>query len=387
MAKFDSSDILSILRQFKIAKSDSVPRHVQHMQVSHPKDTNMLIGFLFSKHRYYVLVDSTAEDDLTYITDQILQINPDAKGAVIANPNDETETFGLPFKGKDVYLFSFGSSKQRLDVWLAERNPDVSRSTWQKHIKAGRVLVNDEPELLSKYTISPEDTITITPMETVDHSDQELPIIYQDEHVIVVNKPAGILTHAKGELNEEFTVADFFARFSKYHADTNRPGIIHRLDRATSGLIVGALDDATAVYLQKQFSNRTVKKSYLAIVEGVPEQASANIDVPIGRNPSAPSTFRADGNGKSAQTQYDVVTNNQTRSVVQLKPTTGRTHQLRVHMAYINHPIVGDVIYGTEDERMYLHAESLELTLPGGKRTTFRAELPPDFKKAVDALQ
>lgn len=385
MAKFDSSDILSILRQFKIAKSDSVPRHVQQLQTSHPTERNTLVGFHFAKQRYFVLVDSDADDDTSYITDQILQIHPDAIGAVIANPNDETTTYGLPFKGKDVYLFSLGSTKQRLDSWLAERNPDVSRSTWQKHIKAGRVLINDEPELSSKYTISESDTIVIVPVETVDYSDQELPVIYQDEHVIVVNKPVGMLSHSKGELNEEFTVADFFARYSSYHSDTNRPGIIHRLDRATSGLIVGVLDDATAIYLQKQFSNRTVKKTYLAIVEGTPEPANANIDIPIGRNPSAPSTFRADSNGKPAQTHYEVLKNGN-RSLVQLRPTTGRTHQLRVHMAYIGHPIVGDIIYGNEDERMYLHAESLELTLPGGKRTTFKAELPTDFKEAADAL-
>ena len=181
-------------------------------------------------------------------------------------------------------------------------------------------------------------------------------------------------------MNEEFTVADFFRTKSTYHADTSRPGIIHRLDRATSGVMIGAKDDKTASLLVKQFQNRKVKKTYYAVVEGVPKELKATIQLPIGRNPSKPSTFRVDPNGKSAETYYEVEKTNGKRSLIRLEPKTGRTHQLRVHMAYIGTPIVGDSVYGKKDERLFLHAAKLEITIPTSKRIVFEAPVPPEFQ-------
>ncbi len=379
MVKFGSSDALAILRQFQIADDDNVPRHIQQLRQTQPREDNTLLSFLFNKKRYFVLIDMTAEDDESYITTQIRQTYPNANGELLTNPSSDIMTFGLPFKGKDVYLFVERSAKERLDSWLAKTSPDLSRSTWQKHIKAGAIVINGQPQLSPKYDVSPIDKIVVNLPDKTDHSSEQLPIIYQDEHVIVINKPVGVLSHSKGALNDEFTVADFFARFSTYHADTNRPGIIHRLDRDTSGVMIGALDDLAARMLQKQFSNRTVKKEYIAIVEGGLEPPIANIDVPIGRNPKAPSTFRADASGKPAQTRYEVLETRQTTSLVALRPSTGRTHQLRVHMKHIGHPIVGDKVYGKPADRMYLHARSLEITIPGGIRKVFEADVPSEF--------
>ena len=143
--------------------------------------------------------------------------------------------------------------------------------------------------------------------------------------------------------------------------------------------MIGARNPKTAILLQKQFSDRKVKKVYYAIIVGTPKLTIANIDLPIGRNPSAPSTFKVDINGKSAITKYEVLTFNEKYSLVKLQPQTGRTHQLRVHLKYIGTPILGDKVYGKLSDRMYLHAESLEITIPNGDRRIFTAPIPDDF--------
>lgn len=267
----------------------------------------------------------------------------------------------------------------RLDAYLAQYWPEYSRSTWQKYIQAGYVSVNGQVEKSSKKLLEEDDTVTHDIPAKSSHNDESLPVLYQDDNVIVVNKPTGTLTHSKGALNDEFTVADFFKRFTSYHSDTNRPGIIHRLDRDTSGVLIGALNDDTAKKLQRQFADRKVKKTYIAVVDGTPKEPVALIDLPIGRNPKSPSMFRVDSNGKQAQTEYEVLASNGKHSLVSLSPLTGRTHQLRVHMAYIGTPIHGDKVYGKKADRLYLHAASLELTIPGSQRKVFTADVPPEF--------
>ena len=192
------------------------------------------------------------------------------------------------------------------------------------------------------------------------------------------------MSHAKGALNDEFTVADFFARYCTYHADTNRPGIIHRLDRDTSGVMIGARNDETATMLQKQFADRKTKKVYAAILQGHVKNDTARINLPIARHPAKPSTFRVDPKGKSAITDYTVQDATETKTLVELRPRTGRTHQLRVHMAYIGAPILGDRVYGTEQSRLFLHAHQLEITIPQGDRRTFTAPVPAEFDAEFD---
>ncbi|HRJ06387.1 MAG TPA: RluA family pseudouridine synthase [Candidatus Saccharibacteria bacterium] len=272
----------------------------------------------------------------------------------------------------------------RLDQYVAQFWPEYSRSTWQKYIEAGYVLVNSEVVTSTKYALDEDDHVEVNVPEQTDFSNESLPIIYEDDDVIVINKPVGVLTHSKGAMNDEFTVAEFVRPKTAYHAATNRPGIIHRLDRATSGVIICAKNDASASYLQRQFSDRKVKKTYMAVVSGVPKQEKAIIDLPIARNPSAPSTFKVDAAGKPAETSYEIIKSNGTRTLVKLMPRTGRTHQLRVHMAYLGTPIVGDIVYGSEKaSRMFLHAASLEITLPSRERRTFESPVPEEFQEAV----
>lgn len=271
----------------------------------------------------------------------------------------------------------------RLDQHLATTRPEYSRATWQKYIKMGYVSVDGKSDIPSKLDVGEDDDIVVTIPEVLDFSNESLPILYEDDNVLVVNKPAGVLTHAKGAIVEEFTVADFIKPKTSYQTETNRPGIVHRLDRDTSGVLLTVKNEDAAKMIQKQFERRTVQKAYTAVVDGTPKQQEALIDLPIGRNPSAPSTFRVDPKGKSAQTTYQVLKSNGTLSLVELLPKTGRTHQLRVHMHYIGTPIHGDRVYGKESDRLYLHAHKLSLTLPDGIHRTFEAPIPPEFEAVV----
>lgn len=380
MVKVSSSDLLAILRKFDIASDEHVPRLIEQVHYTHPSPTNTLAAFRFNKQHYYVLYDDTAEDNTAYIAEQVQTAKQDVQGEVLENPSSgHMMTYGLPFKGKDVYLFAVTTNKKRLDQLLAEQFPHLSRSTWQKHIKAGHVSVNGTVMMSSKHDVTESDQITTSIPDATDFSHHELPIIYMDVNVIVVNKPIGMLTHSKGALNDEFTVADFFRRYTTWGLETNRPGIVHRLDRDTSGLIIGARNAETAQLLQKQFADRKTKKTYIAVIDGHLKQSAAKIDLPIGRNPSVPSTFRVDAKGKSAVTDYLVIDVTPTKSLVELRPMTGRTHQLRVHMAYLNTPIHGDRVYGKAADRLYLHAFRLEVTIPKGDRRVFEAPVPPAF--------
>jgi len=267
----------------------------------------------------------------------------------------------------------------RLQKFLA-RAGAASRRGSEDLMTAGRVTVNGEVITSTRYDVADVDNIAVNTPELPDFSENVIPIIYIDDNVIVINKPSGVLSHAKGALNDEFTVGEFFRRYSTYNSDSNRPGIIHRLDRDTSGVMIGARNSETAVLLQKQFADRLVKKTYIAILNGIPKLDKANLDLPIERNPSAPSSFRVGSNGKPATTRYEVMDTKDKYALVKLQPTTGRTHQLRVHMTYLNTPVLGDRVYGKPSDRLFLHAYSLEITIPSGNRQTFIAPIPEEFK-------
>lgn len=385
MAKSTAREALSVLRQFGAASELNVPREVTNIKEWSPKTTTRLIQCIFDHKAYIVIFDSTLDDDTATALETIRETQPDINGRFIRNPHEDTfTTYGLRHKFREVYLFETMSTKTRLDKELARRYPELSRSTIQKYIKAGYVTVRGEVVTKLKQDVSEIDDIALHPPLPTDFSSRELPIIYINDDVIVINKPVGVLTHSKGVMNDEFTVADFFRRYTVNGLDTSRPGIVHRLDRDTSGIMIGARTDEAAELLKKQFSQRKVHKRYLAVVEGVPKVTEAVIDLPIGRNPARPSQFRVDPSGKSAQTTYKVLAVHNDRSLVSLEPLTGRTHQLRVHLQYLNTPIVGDRVYGrgkAAGERLYLHAQRLEITIPHRQRRIFKAPVPEEFIK------
>lgn len=277
----------------------------------------------------------------------------------------------------------------RLDVYMAQYWPEHSRSVWQKYIEMALVQVNEVAITSVRYELDEDDAVTVLPIPENDFSKQTLPVVYEDEHVVVIDKPSGILTHAKGSLTDEFSVAEFMRMKMSEPDETNRPGIVHRLDRATSGVIISAKDSETKRKLQKQFQDRKAHKTYIAIVDGRPKIDEANIELPIERNPRQPSSFRVGASGKSALTHYKVLASNDKYSVLELRPVTGRTHQLRVHLQYVNCPIVGDTLYGGSKSpigRMCLHAQSLEITIPESQRRVFEANPPKDMQDFMDSI-
>ncbi len=276
--------------------------------------------------------------------------------------------------------------KIRLDTFLAQKYPEYSRSLIQKLIKDGRVKVDGyclkKPSIDlyqdKDYEIKLDLVNLNKPKETID-----VEIIYEDNDVVVANKPIGTLTHSKGAYNPETSLADWLKLRPNYEFsdDNDRGGIVHRLDRATSGVVICAKNQKSYSFLQKQFAERTCQKSYAAIIEGSLKNPEAMIDLPIIRNPKKPQTFRVGANGKPSQTKYKTITQNHIYSLLELNPITGRTHQLRVHLRYLDHPIIGDTFYdGKKADRLYLHAHTLQVKLPSGVQKKFIAALPKEFE-------
>lgn len=275
----------------------------------------------------------------------------------------------------------------RLDQFAAQQLPTLSRAYIQKLIEQGLIAVNDDASKPG-YKLRGGDTVTINyDASSADKiEDIDLPILYEDEDCVVIDKPAGVLTHALGKHGNEASVASFL-RHKISGLEGDRAGIVHRLDRATSGVIIGAKNQTALSWLQKQFAQRKTKKTYLAVVVGHLKQPEAVINMPIERNPKAPATFRVGVNGKTAVTHYKVLEEGKHYSLVELTPETGRTHQLRVHLAKLGHPIVGDPLYGNGayGDPLFLHAHRLEITLPNRERQRFESPMPHHFKTKIAA--
>lgn len=269
-------------------------------------------------------------------------------------------------------------SKVRLDHLLVQQHPEYNRSNLQTFIKQGFVTVNGQVVTKPNAKFPPDVQISLTVPVNPDLPPCP-PIIYEDDNILVLNKPTGLLSMAKGEYCPEPTLESYGL-------------LVHRLDRDTSGVVILAKNPATQKMLRKQFQDRKTHKTYYAVVIGHPKLAEAMIDLPIARNLKRPTTFQVDQNGKSSQTYYKVIKSNQNYSLLELKPKTGRTHQLRVHLKYLGTPILGDPVYSDLAKhpapRLFLHASALEITIPGpdgGVRRTFSAPLPADFNTVMDA--
>ena len=368
--------VLKIARLYKLADDNTPVKALRRLEIQ-TDESHVFAEFILNKQHFALLYGSIVDEESI---DELWTEKPD-NAEILPNPLDP-EFIETPFQGKYVIMFQISPTKVRLDIYLSTKfDTTISRSLWQKYIKAGYVSVNNKVATTPKFEVDETDEIALNLPEK-EQADVDLPILYEDDDVIVVNKPSGLLTHAKGGLSDEPTVAEIIRPKTSFATDTDRPGIVHRLDRDTSGLLIIAKNSESAAHLQRQFAERTAKKTYIAITDGKPKLNAAKIDLPIGRNPSAPSTFRIDPNGKPAQTTYHVLAENNIQSLVELKPTTGRTHQLRVHLAHLNAPILGDRVYGkSSDCRMMLHAQKLEITLPSGERKVFEAAVPDEFKK------
>ena len=277
------------------------------------------------------------------------------------------------------------ATTQRLDIYVSSLLPEISRSTAVKLIVSGKIKINGQVIEKASYKVKPSDKVVVDfdPQQLNDYPSIDIPVLYEDDDCVVIDKPLGVLTHSKGAFNPEATVATWL-QDKVQDLSGERAGIVHRLDRATSGVMICAKTPEALSWLQKQFAQRRTKKTYAAVVNGRPKADEALIDMPIERNPTRPQTFRVGVNGKPSTTKYSVIGSNQTYSLLELKPETGRTHQLRVHLSHLGHPILGDTLYGgPQADRLYLHAESLEITLPNRSRQVFSSNMPAEFKEKI----
>ena len=258
--------------------------------------------------------------------------------------------------------------KVRLDVLMGEYFKSYNRSSLQKFIEFGFVTVDGKLAKKPNEKYERGTKVDLKIPDTMKNADLIPDVIYEDGDVIVLDKPAGLLSMPRAQYCPEKTLENYGL-------------LVHRLDRDTSGVVILAKTSEVQEFLKKQFQARTTHKTYYAVVSGRPKLDEAKIDLPIARDLKHPTTFRVDPNGKASETYYKVIKSDDEHALVELKPVTGRTHQLRVHMKYLGHPMLGDPLYGEEKaDRLYLHARQLEITLPSGERKKFTAKVPEEFK-------
>ncbi|MBN1376681.1 MAG: RluA family pseudouridine synthase [Dehalococcoidia bacterium] len=293
-------------------------------------------------------------------------------------------------------IFEAGAESGRLDKYLADICTDITRAQIQKLIENGNVMVNGRIERpsyklhsgeLVEMTVSPPDSIVLVP------EDIPFDVIYEDLDIVIINKPAGLAVYpAPGHPGHTLANA-VFNRFPDLAVFGNslRPGIVHRLDKDTSGLIVIARNERARIFLINEFKSRAVKKHYLVLVKGKLMPENGAIDAPIGRDPANRKKMAIVSKGREARTGYRVIEYLNGYSLVEAHLKTGRTHQIRVHFAAIGHPVFGDSVYGVRSKllsRQFLHASYLELKLPSnGQTRSFSLELPDDLKDVFKKLR
>ncbi len=293
-----------------------------------------------------------------------------------------------------------GEGAVRLDHFLTEELSEYSRSRLQSFIKEGRVHVDGKPAKKFGQSLDPGMLITVSipekrPSELIP---EEIPldILFEDDQSIVINKPAGMVVHPAAGHDSGTLVHAVLAHCDdlKGFGGEIRPGVVHRLDRDTSGIIVMAKNEKAHIFLQKQFKDRTIDKRYLALVDGAPPTPAGRVEAPIGRDPlrRQQMAILTPDKGREAVTEYRTVKSFPKHTLIEAHPLTGRTHQIRVHMAFLKCPIVGDVLYGRrkqsiELDRHFLHAYRLKILLPGHKEPmTFEAPLPSELQTVIDSL-
>lgn len=289
--------------------------------------------------------------------------------------------------------------KRRLDVYLVQNLNNLSRSYIQKLINEGYIKVNNRTEK-PNYKLKLGDKIKIEfpqPKElSVKPENIKLDVLYEDDEVIVINKPKGMVVHpAPG--NYTSTMVNALLAHCENLSGINgmiRPGIVHRLDKDTSGVIMAAKTDKAHKDLARQIKERTVKRRYVALVHGIIKEDKGCIDAPIGRHPvNRKKMAVTHKNSKRAVTHFKVVERFDDYTLIEASLETGRTHQIRVHMAYIGHPLVGDTVYGLKRNNLgfkgqALHAKSLGFKHPKtGQYLEFTAPIPVDFKNVIEKLR
>ena len=310
---------------------------------------------------------------------------------------------------------TLSQSKQRIDKFLASFCAEKSRASWQKGIRNKEILVNKK-EIKPDYVLKKDDEVKIlkiisaplnktSPSPSLSGGEVKIEIIYEDNDVIVLNKPAGVLSQ-NAESSKSPSISDFLVKhypeIKNVGEDEMRFGVVHRLDKDTSGVIIAAKNNRSFEFLKYQFKNRKTQKVYLALVYGNVNPEEGEINFKIGRSKANPNMQTAidtkkkeDIKAREARTIYKTIEKFKDYSLLEVSPKTGRMHQIRVHLKTIGYPIVGDQKYffkkhknkDLELHRQFLHAEELNIILPNGKKAKFKAKLPNDLKNFLDKVK
>jgi 23S rRNA pseudouridine1911/1915/1917 synthase len=290
---------------------------------------------------------------------------------------------------------------ERLDKFLAARMPEFSRTRLQNLISSGNVTVDGIQVTISRYKVEQGNRVLIhiPPAAPTDLIPEDIPldVVFENADLMMVNKPAGMVVHpAAGHFSGTLVHAALaHAPELEGIGGEQRPGIVHRLDKDTSGLIIIAKNERAHRWLQDQFRLRKVHKTYLALLDGKPPTPTGRVEAEIARDPAHRKQMAVvpDGRGREAVTEYKVIEQFPKHTLIEAYPLTGRTHQIRLHMAFLKCPIVGDTLYGHKHkslqiDRHFLHAARISLVLPGEKaERTFTASLPDELSAILDQLR
>ena len=296
------------------------------------------------------------------------------------------------------YKITKNEENIRIDKLISDLEKDISRTSIKRMIEEGTILVNGK-EVKTSYKVSEGDNITINeekPQEA-DLLPQDIPldIIYEDEDILIINKEKGMVVHP-GNGNPDRTLVN--AVMAKCKGSLSgiggkiRPGVVHRIDKDTSGLVIIAKNDKAHINISEQIKNREVKKVYVALVRGIISENEAVINMPIGRSIKDRKKMAVSRNGKEAITEFEILKRYKDFTYIKLNIKTGRTHQIRVHMSEIGHPVVGDEVYSNGKnpfnvKGQMLHAKELEFVHPvTNKKVKFEAPLPKYFKNVLEEL-
>jgi 23S rRNA pseudouridine1911/1915/1917 synthase len=311
------------------------------------------------------------------------------------NPADDGSDYSAPALARRVPAALAG---QRLDVALARMFPEHSRSRLQRWLREGRIRLDSQAVKPKQKIWGGERVELQSGPDPADASFRgeaiDLDVVHEDESVLVINKPAGLVVHP-GSGNWNGTLLNALLHRLPQLAAIPRAGIVHRLDKNTSGLLVVAKTLQAQTHLVRQLQARTVRREYLAIAHGV-VKADGEVAAPVGRDPRSRTRMAVVGSGKAALTRYKVARRFAAATLLECSLATGRTHQIRVHMQELGHPLVGDPVYrgkrrgfpDAEFRRQALHAARLEFSHPvSGARVRFEAQLPEDMRKLLESLR
>jgi 23S rRNA pseudouridine1911/1915/1917 synthase len=296
----------------------------------------------------------------------------------------------------EVRILQVTESAVRLDKYLAKACPELSRSRLQKLIEQGYILVNGcEAKASQKLSVGDGIHVTLPPPEQVSLIAESIPltVIYEDDELLIIDKPAGLVVHPSPGHTAHTLINALLARCPDLASfgDAIRPGMVHRLDRDTSGLMIIAKNSSAQQYLINQFKARSISKGYLVLVKGKLIPSQGIIDAPVGRDPANRKRMAVVTGGRQARTRYKVKEYLGDYTLVEVTTETGRTHQIRVHLAAIGYPVVGDSVYGVKSayvKRQFVHAYRLGCHLPtGGEYREFTCELPSDLKRAIQLIR